>query len=419
MPHRESRVRVSIWDDRDWLKLPIDGQWLYQAFLSQQFLTKAGVLPIPRRMWANLAADEDAPDRIAAALKLLIERTFVVVDDDTDELLVRSYLRNAVQYGPPGTFRAGMDAAIAVRSRLLRAVLYEELLRLDVAMIEVKGFRGGEAPIAAYRRALAALAPDAQPPPGPGGTPDDHAMDMPCSCHTEGGAEACHEHGIPHAMGYRPVVVDVAVDVVARPQVGNNSSLVRPARTSARTRAHADAHVGARDPAPPPSQDPPPGRNGLQVVMDSGTVSLPARVRDELDVPEPGVARRRAASATFQAIEIFEREAADWPVTPTGRERGRWVHAVAHLVTEGIPGPAIVLGMRACADRGFGPRALDSFVFGEANKRGLESRADRNTKAILSRITPDGGPTLAELEAAENAERAAVSSRGPRLIEGG
>lgn len=199
MPRSEGRIKVRIWDDPDWVALPIDGQWLYQLFISQAQFNHAGILPIPRRMWSNLAADADTAARITAALDVLIERRFVAIDDDTDELLVRTYIRNDVQDGPPGTFRSAMQHAMAVRSRKLRAILYAELLRLDVPLITDKKHHNGEAPITTYWRAVAALNPD-DPDSGhrsdqdesPETPVDNHGLDMP---------PAWHAHGMVHGLG--------------------------------------------------------------------------------------------------------------------------------------------------------------------------------------------------------------------------
>lgn len=165
MPRSESRIKCSRWDHDEWLALPIDAQWLYDTICSQVTTNHAGVGTIPRRMWSNLTADEDAADRIGAALKVLIDRRFVAIDDDTDEVLVRSYIRHDVLSGPPGMFVAAMGCARATRSRHLREVLHTELSRFDLAAIEQrKQGKASERPIDALRRALAELDPNPAPP---------------------------------------------------------------------------------------------------------------------------------------------------------------------------------------------------------------------------------------------------------------
>jgi hypothetical protein len=184
VPRGEARIRVTIWDDEDYTSLPMDAQWLYEALLSQKTLNPAGVLTIPRREWSNLCSDDDAPERIARARKVLESRRYLVVDDDTDELLVRSYVRRDVESAPPGTFRSAMNSAVAVSSPRIKAALYKELLRLDTTVVEGKGMANGEKPIDALYRALRALRPVSEEPaheplddPAPGDPePPDHGM---------------------------------------------------------------------------------------------------------------------------------------------------------------------------------------------------------------------------------------------------
>lgn len=193
MPRGEARIRVTIWDDEDYTSLPMDAQWLYEALLSQKTLNHAGVLTIPRREWSNLCSDDDAPERIKRARALLEQRRYVVVDDDTDELLVRSYIRRDVEAAPPGTFRSAMNAAIAVSSPRIKAVLHKELLRLDTTVVSSKGSANGEKPIDALYRALRELRPGpADPSTGPASDADpepaetaEHAMRMPCATDAE------------------------------------------------------------------------------------------------------------------------------------------------------------------------------------------------------------------------------------------
>ena len=163
MPRGEARIFVSVWDQGgEFVALPMEAQWLYFALCSQLELNNAGVIKIPRREWSNLCVDDDAADRIARARKVLEERRYIVVDDTTDELLVRSYIRTRIEKAPPGTFRSAMDAVTAVSSPLLRRVLHRELGRLDRDVVATKGAANGERPIVALDRALDAtdMGPD-------------------------------------------------------------------------------------------------------------------------------------------------------------------------------------------------------------------------------------------------------------------
>ncbi|MEV1294482.1 hypothetical protein [Pseudonocardia sp. NPDC049635] len=222
---REARIKTAIWSDRDFIGLPMDAQWLYVVLLSQPGLNQAGVLTIPRRMWANLAGDDDGPDRIAHAWKVLEDRRYVISDDETDELLIRSYIRNDVAQGAPGPFVAALAAATATASPKLRAVLLSELLRLDREQLAAKKpARYGEVPYVAWQRAVTDLGGDpgsAVPDTGSGAMPDTsrnamseppgHAMSEPSS------------HAMTHAM---PNAIEVEVEVEERGSVGNGVTSV-------------------------------------------------------------------------------------------------------------------------------------------------------------------------------------------------
>ena len=105
-----------------------------------------------------------------------------------------------------------------------------------------------------------------------------------------------------------------------------------------------------------------------------------------------------------------------WAVPPLGRERIKWRVAVNELLNEGIGADLIRAGMRACADKGYGPSMVANFVFGEANRATPQSRADRNVAAIAARQRPGDGPGLRELAAADAADRAGLSSGRPMTV---
>ena len=105
-------AKISIYIDRDedWHKLPTDAQWLYTHLLHQPNLSTAGVLPVQVEKLAKGAADMTV-DRVRAAANVLVERRFVVVDLDTVELLIRTFIRHDVAaQGHPRSCRARSTA---------------------------------------------------------------------------------------------------------------------------------------------------------------------------------------------------------------------------------------------------------------------------------------------------------------------
>lgn len=165
MARSHARILVTIWADPDWRGLPRDCQWFYELLLSQPHMTHCGVLQIPRRGWETCSDDDDNREAITRAMKTLGERQYIVVDEDTDEILVRSFMRHdGVIDGPPGTLKNALIAARAVASRRIRTALYVELAGVDQAVIAAKKVREGhEHPVETLRQTLLTLQP------GPGG----------------------------------------------------------------------------------------------------------------------------------------------------------------------------------------------------------------------------------------------------------
>jgi hypothetical protein len=128
MAREHARILTRIWSDADFCALPVAEQRLYFQLLSQKNLSQAGVLPLQLRKLAKGSAETSEAD-VVAALKHLEAARFVFVDLDTEEVLIRSFIRNDGVMKIPNVFKAALRAATTVESPLLREVLAEELRR--------------------------------------------------------------------------------------------------------------------------------------------------------------------------------------------------------------------------------------------------------------------------------------------------
>lgn len=164
MARTHAVLLLRVWADPEWRSLPRDCQWLYELLISQPTINHAGVLPLPGRRWSALAADA-TPDVVNSALKTLEQRRFIAFDEDTEEVLVRSFVRNDGVHRSPNTLKSALRSAQSIQSARLRAVLVRELRRLDVSGMRVPK---GHEPIEALLRAtLDLLDQDPEtPPPG-------------------------------------------------------------------------------------------------------------------------------------------------------------------------------------------------------------------------------------------------------------
>lgn len=130
MAHEYARIKASIWSDPDFVVLAASVQRVYIIITSQSELTLCGIAqPSPKR-WARYAFDTTVED-IEKAILVLDEHRFTVSDDDTDELLVRSFVRHDVALDSPNAIVGVSKAYEAIHSKVLRKVLMEELHKVE------------------------------------------------------------------------------------------------------------------------------------------------------------------------------------------------------------------------------------------------------------------------------------------------
>jgi hypothetical protein len=145
MARTEARIFVTIWRDEDFIALPPGPQRLYMFLLSQHDLSHCGVLPLIPQRWASKAAGMGVAD-IERDLKALegsaypsanpdparAKTPFVIVDQDTGEVFVRSLLRRDGIWKQPNVLKQARDSADQIESRMIRGALLAELHRLPL-----------------------------------------------------------------------------------------------------------------------------------------------------------------------------------------------------------------------------------------------------------------------------------------------
>lgn len=149
MARDHARLKTAIWQQADWRGLTVDAQWLYgEAILSQPRLTYAGVLDWRPSKIATLAKGMTVR-RIEKAALELSDAHFVVIDDEAEEILLRSYVRH------DGVLdRANMGKAVA------RALAVITSLRVRQAVMIELGRLYEESPTLAGWHGIADLYPD-------------------------------------------------------------------------------------------------------------------------------------------------------------------------------------------------------------------------------------------------------------------
>lgn len=128
MPRDHARLQVARWHDQDFRGLSPDAQHMYDTILSQPGLSYAGVLDyFPSRL-ATLAKGNTAK-RVTTSVEKLVVARFVVVDEASAELLIRSFVRHDGVLA-----RANMGKAVArafgrILSPKVRSAVLDELAR--------------------------------------------------------------------------------------------------------------------------------------------------------------------------------------------------------------------------------------------------------------------------------------------------
>ena len=145
MARSYAQFSTAMWRNADFLALPAALQRVYMMLSSQADISAVGVLPLSITRWARRAPDTTQAD-IVRALDGLAERRFIVYDRDSEEVLVRSFLRWDNGYKNPKRLPAIRDAADEVESPAIVAALAAEFARLEIADKHRGQCVGGAAP---------------------------------------------------------------------------------------------------------------------------------------------------------------------------------------------------------------------------------------------------------------------------------
>lgn len=118
-----------IWNDPEFTSLDARAQQVYALLVSHSTRNHAGVLPLTLKRWAGSTADSTV-ENVTAALKRLAAKRFVVIDWDSEELLVRTFIRNDEIYKQPNLMVSALRFCRDVLSPRLRWALFDELTKL-------------------------------------------------------------------------------------------------------------------------------------------------------------------------------------------------------------------------------------------------------------------------------------------------
>lgn len=116
-----TKVVRSIWQDDEFRALCQTAQRSYFMLISQPDLSQCGILAFTPGRWGALSGDSSAAT-VRSDIDDLVAAGFVVVDADTEELWIRSYMKYDEGYRVPNIGKAVVTACEAISSRTLRRV---------------------------------------------------------------------------------------------------------------------------------------------------------------------------------------------------------------------------------------------------------------------------------------------------------
>lgn len=123
MARSHATIYGSAWaTDAEFRTLPSDVQLLYIALLAQPDLNLCGVMPYIPQRWARFAPDFDTA-RVEQLISALEIGGYVVTDQDTVELWVRSFMFHDRIFAQPQVAMAAAQAFDAVQSAQLRYLI--------------------------------------------------------------------------------------------------------------------------------------------------------------------------------------------------------------------------------------------------------------------------------------------------------
>lgn len=129
MARDHARINLDIWNDPEFRALPMPAQHLYLTLWTHPDLTYCGSIDWRPAKLSGLTAGWGRAD-VEYAADCLRARHFIVVDEDTEEALVRSWIRFDGLMKQPRMAISCINAYGAIGSEVIRAVIVHELRKL-------------------------------------------------------------------------------------------------------------------------------------------------------------------------------------------------------------------------------------------------------------------------------------------------
>ena len=139
MARDRANINTGIWTDDEFIDITRDEQWLYFLLMTDPKLSYAGVTDWRPGRIAQRSSNTTKED-IEQAGAMLQAGRYIFIDEDTEEVLVRSFLRHDGLLKQPRLGVSMFNAYGSIASKDIRKVVIHELKRLHDEFPEWKAF---------------------------------------------------------------------------------------------------------------------------------------------------------------------------------------------------------------------------------------------------------------------------------------
>ena len=139
MARDRANINTGIWTDDEFIDISRDEQWLYFLLMTDPKLSYAGVTDWRPGRIAQRSSNTTKED-IEQAGAMLQAGRYIFIDEDTEEVLVRSFLRHDGLLKQPRLGVSMFNAYGSIASKDIRKVVIHELKRLHDEFPEWKAF---------------------------------------------------------------------------------------------------------------------------------------------------------------------------------------------------------------------------------------------------------------------------------------
>lgn len=129
MARDHARIHVDIWGDDDWLDVSVDAQLLYFTLYTSPSLSFCGSGEWHPGKLCTRASDWTL-ERVERARDELVNELFLIIDDNTQEYLIRSWIKHDGLWRTPNMAVSVANARAELASRKLRGVIVFEVSKL-------------------------------------------------------------------------------------------------------------------------------------------------------------------------------------------------------------------------------------------------------------------------------------------------